>query len=232
MRVEKETHVAPKQAANAVNTPDDDETEIDRDDTELEVAIAKAEHRISKMPHIDAKVLAKDYLFPLLRKLAKSSGDVDVQIEDLAEALENFDGDDVVDTLEEARDMIFELSKALDETAVLAGFFTVTPEGLKVTERAPANFQAFLTALGSKVHGVVTNIQGAIEAAEQDDEDEDEDEDTTPPALKPDGISNEPGPTHPQVAAVPSVPTIADAIIVAAETDAETAPARGATDAT
>lgn len=148
--------------------------------TDTERAIAKFESRLVNVKHIDAKDLALNYLFPLLRKLAATSGDQEEQIESLIEAVEQIEaGSGDAEVFEAARNVILKLANLLDETMVASGFYTVQEGvGLKDTGKAPASIRASYAAIGPEVHEVVTAIQEAITAfGEGEDGDDDDDGD-------------------------------------------------------
>lgn len=164
--------------------------------TDIEVAITKFEARLASLKHIDGKAVALDYVFPLLRKLAQSAGDQDVQIESLVNAVENIEvgGDsEVIEALEQAREIIAKLSELLDTAMVAAEFYIVTPTGLQDTGKAPADLRQAYVNVGPEVRDCVLNIQDAIQGYEEEaDEDEDEDdEDEDAQDFGPDGDSDQ-----------------------------------------
>jgi hypothetical protein len=159
--------------------------------TDNEVAIAKAEAKVEKMKHVDARTLALDYLFPLMRKLAGEAGDLSEALSDTIEEFnEKIDtlrpADDIVSVLEDARDMIVSMAGLLDQTMAAAGFCIVTKKGdqlvLSVTDKMPKELREAYEHIGPTATEVVTDIQDAIASAgEADDgedaEDADEDDD-------------------------------------------------------
>ncbi len=141
--------------------------------TAAEVAIAKFEERLAKMKHIDAKVLAHDYVFPLLRKIAKHAGDLEEKHEDLAETVENMGEvaagtimDAIADALEDARDYIVKSSELMDEVMVASGFYTVTAKGLQATNKVPADLKTKYEEIGADAAEVATDIIGALQTIE------------------------------------------------------------------
>ncbi len=163
--------------------------------TDNEVASAKAEAKVDKMKHVDARTLALDYLFPLMRRLAGEAGDIAEAVEDLTERLDANGGDDeLADLLGAARDMIVNMAGLLDQTMVSAGFCTVSKDKdeqivLSVSDKMPPALRTVYEAIGPEATRVVTDIQEAIVEAEgegeegEDEEDEDEeveDEPTNP----------------------------------------------------
>jgi len=131
--------------------------------------LQKYESRLSGVNHVDGKQLALNYLFPLLRKLAGSVGEIlsehEEAITDLEEALEN-DGD----TLAQARDVILMLSGLLDETMVAAGFYSVTEKGLEDTGKGPTELRSRFAEAATQVVAVVQNIEEELNGADDEDE--------------------------------------------------------------
>jgi hypothetical protein len=131
--------------------------------------LQKYESRLSGVNHVDGKQLALNYLFPLLRKLAGSVGEIlsdhEEAINDLEDALEN-DGE----TLAQARDVILLLSGLLDETMVAAGFYSVTDKGLEDTGKAPTELRERFVEAAAQVVAVVQNIEEELNGADDEDE--------------------------------------------------------------
>ncbi len=167
----------------AVDTPEVAEV---RDTTELEVSISKFEARIFAGKHIDGRDLAINYFFPLLKKLAKESGDQEKQIEELFTAVEDLDsaGSDDLETLESARDMILKLSLLLDQTMVHAGFYRVSKAGMKATDKIPAELRAAYEQIGGEVREVVADVQDAIQSYAEEEDDGLQDEGDDPETVK------------------------------------------------
>lgn len=141
--------------------------------TDIEASILKFENRLAASKHIDGKDLGMNYIFPLLRRLAQRSGEQDDMLADLLSSLEDEggDGESLVDTFKEAHDMLALLGGLLDQTMVVAGFYTVSKAGMTSTDKIPNDLRIAYEQAGVNVQGVVRNIQEAIEDLEADDDD-------------------------------------------------------------
>jgi len=144
--------------------------------TEAEIQISKYAARLTQMKHIDAKDLALNYIFPLLTRLAKESGDHAELIADLTEAVaeDGFDFDALAETFENALGTIVKLAQLLDETMVTAGFYTVSKNGLVATDKLPTNLRESYEAVGAQGLDAVRDIQEAMQAIEERGDDADD----------------------------------------------------------
>lgn len=153
--------------------------------SDTEKAISRAEVNLSKVKHIDALDLARNHIFPLLRKLAHSVGDHDQQIEDLAEALADDGTSDTLgqayEALAAARDLLIGMDALLGRALVAAGYFKREPSGLLIdTGVGPEDVRKDYQTIVADAVEVVTDVQSAMDAIDgegDDDGDEDEDED-------------------------------------------------------
>ena len=149
--------------------------------TKLELAVAKAELRLEDVKHISASDLGVQYIFPILRKIAKEIGDHDESLEDLGDAIEQaiqsggFDDDSVSEVLVAARDTIVKLGGLLDQVMVASGFYSVVPnQGLKA-EKVPAQIRTEYEAIIGETTEVVMEIQNVLQDLEAADDGADED---------------------------------------------------------
>lgn len=154
--------------------------------TDDEIAIAKAQRSLQGLVHIDAKDALLQYVFPLLRKLAKTDGDQEEAIEDLNEdlvkAASAIGGAVANETLalhKDALDVILKLAGLLDTALVAGGLYVVVPnKGLKATEKAlKVLSQDDHADLTSEVVEIARDLKDAIDALESGDGDGDADGD-------------------------------------------------------
>lgn len=137
--------------------------------TATEVKIAKFEAKIRKMAHIDARSALIDYMFPILRLLAKDAGDHQELIEELTDQVanggQNLD-QRVVDTFENTQTFILKLLGTLDAIMVAAGFMSVNGNKLQMTDKVPKQIAEQYAEITKDVPNVVSEIKEAVEAIE------------------------------------------------------------------
>lgn len=166
----------------AKRVQEDDDDGDEREPTDLEVSIAKFEARFSGLKHIDAKDGILQYMFPLLRALAKQQGDVEDVVDGHEQEIEDlhtsFDagalvgGDQQIDALDLAFRTMAELGAILDETMVTAGFYTVNKDtgGLEPTKKVPSRLHVKYTTISTEIGKTVAIMQVAMRARQAEAE--------------------------------------------------------------
>lgn len=166
-----------------VKTEDDDDADEPRDPTDLEIAIEKAEARFAGLKHVEVKAAVLDYMFPILRAVAKQNGDLlDVveqhegEIDDLHRAFDagalGAGTDQQINTLELALGTIVSLGALLDETMVVAGFMVVNKEKgiIEPTKKIPRNLNTKYLATVEQLTKTLAIMQVAMRAKQAEDE--------------------------------------------------------------
>lgn len=133
--------------------------------------IEKYAGRISQMKHIDAKALAINYLFPLLRDIAEKIEDQESDVEQLFEAI-NYDSDYQV--MREAQEAIIKLATFADRLMVVAGYFT---DKMQPTDKFDGEVRSDYEEVAQLAASSIAQITKSLDAAEDDDEDYDDEED-------------------------------------------------------
>ncbi len=141
--------------------------EMEDEPTEEEIAIAKFLKRLLDRNTISAIDLGKDFVFPLLKKLAKQLGDHEDQLISLTEEVEAIGQATIAasssDVFEDARDALLKLANLIDKVMVHAGFLEVIKDvGLKPTEKMPEELKKEYEETIGEVVSVAGSIQEAL----------------------------------------------------------------------
>lgn len=132
--------------------------------------LERFQNNVAAQKHVDGKQLAINFFFPLLRSFAESTAE---QFAEQSLAIAELESMITApDSLEAARDLIVFLAGLLDETMVTAGFYQVTPQGLKDTEKAPPELRAKYLQAGEQINDVIALIEDDL-TRDEDDEGED-----------------------------------------------------------
>lgn len=160
--------------------------------------LTRSEKRLREMKGgIEAKVLATDFIFPLFRALGvdteEALGGLHERLEGVEAVLEDDGAGASFEVLEDSRDIIILLAGMLDRTMVAAGFFEMTPKGLRKTDKIPADLAQEFFEVGEKVAEQIKAIEEELENAEDEDDDD------------PDGDPGEPAAVVGSIAPAPLV---------------------------